>query len=412
MLFMIFGINIQDRSRDGMLIFSNNRLIRMFEKVGLQKKLGSYLGAGAVGIVDLPLEVMEPTHNKQSFANVKQYNHLLKSMESYLVQYWKDVGISQKGELFFWNDFGYQGAKWNEKPSDSIQYKRRRAVEIPDIVQCDICLKWRLLSLDTDINNERHHDIWTCAENKCHVPENLPSIPLGTSPPSSRSLNGKEKLLVDSIQQCQTKLKNLPLQDFTFLLFNKKDSIQIFCRQCKGKPIEQGLVPSTLGACRPIGAIGADEDPGPEPSGKKQPSRQLLMPTSALPSPRDGPLQGAPTSQAQSWEPALPPGTPGRVPGWREGPVAPAMWTSLEHPLGPKTQMEPPTTDQPTPFRAVPAKGVARTHLALALQTRPRHVCPRGTLTMEKGEPGDTPTLGTSLSVGPGAVHTHAGADS
>lgn len=53
------------------------------------------LGAGAVGMVDLPLEVMEPTHNKQSFANVKQYNHLLKSMESYLVQYWKDVGISK-----------------------------------------------------------------------------------------------------------------------------------------------------------------------------------------------------------------------------------------------------------------------------------------------------------------------------
>ncbi|XP_015282820.1 PREDICTED: MORC family CW-type zinc finger protein 1 [Gekko japonicus] len=211
-LFIIFGINIQDRSRDGMLIFSNNRLIRMFEKVGLQKKLGSYLGAGAVGIVDLPLDVMEPTHNKQSFANVKQYNHLLKSMESYLVQYWKDVGISQKGEMFFWNDFGYQGAKWNEKPSDSIQYKRRRAVEIPDIVQCDICLKWRLLSLDTDINNEAHHEIWTCAENKCHVPEKLPSIPLGTFPPSSWSLNDKEKLLVDSIKQCQTKMKNLPLQ--------------------------------------------------------------------------------------------------------------------------------------------------------------------------------------------------------
>ncbi|XP_077198273.1 MORC family CW-type zinc finger protein 1 [Paroedura picta] len=205
-VFIMFGMNIQDRSREGMLIYSNSRLIRVFEKVGPQKKLGSYLGAGAVGMVDLPLEAMEPTHNKQSFANVRQYNRLLKSMESYLLQYWKDIGISQKGEIFFWNDFGYQGAKWNEKPSDTIQYKRRRAVEIPDIVQCDICLKWRLLSLDTDINNEGHYDIWNCAENKCHVPENLPSIPLGTFPPSSRSLNDKEKRLVDSIQQCQRKL--------------------------------------------------------------------------------------------------------------------------------------------------------------------------------------------------------------
>lgn len=48
----------------------------------------------------------------------------------------------QKGEMFFWNDFGYQGAKWNEKPSDTIQYKRRRAVEIPDIVQCGEFIKW------------------------------------------------------------------------------------------------------------------------------------------------------------------------------------------------------------------------------------------------------------------------------
>ncbi|XP_048350311.1 MORC family CW-type zinc finger protein 1 [Sphaerodactylus townsendi] len=211
-LFLIFGINIQNRSQDGMLIYSNSRLIRVFEKVGPQKRVGSYLGAGAVGMVDVPLEVMEPTHNKQSFANVKQYNRLLKSMESYLLQYWKDIGISQKGEFVFWNDFGYLGAKWNDKPSDTVQYKRRRAVEIPDIVQCDICLKWRLLSLDTDINNEGHHDIWTCGENKCHVPENLPSVPLGTILPSSESLN--DKLLADSIQQCQSKQKNLPLQNF------------------------------------------------------------------------------------------------------------------------------------------------------------------------------------------------------
>ncbi|XP_054830407.1 MORC family CW-type zinc finger protein 1 [Eublepharis macularius] len=213
-LYLIFGINIQDRSRDGMLIYSNSRLIRMFEKVGPQKKPGSYLGAGAVGMVDVPLEIMEPTHNKQSFANVKQYNHLLKSMGRYLVQYWKDIGISQKGEMFFWSDFGYLGAKWNEKPSDTIQYKRRRAVEIPDIVQCDICLKWRLLSLDTNINNERYRDIWICEENKqplekiCYVPEHLPSIPLGTFHSPSWSLNDKGKLLIDSIQQPQRKLKN------------------------------------------------------------------------------------------------------------------------------------------------------------------------------------------------------------
>ncbi|XP_062982925.1 MORC family CW-type zinc finger protein 1 [Elgaria multicarinata webbii] len=212
-LFLIFGINIQNRSQDGMLIYSNNRLIKMFEKVGPQKNMESYFGAGAVGIVDVPLEIMEPTHNKQAFANVTECNHLLKAMGSYLVQYWKDIGISQKGETLFWNDFGYLSDKWYERPSETIQYRRRRAVEIPDIVQCDICLKWRLLSLDTDISHRGHHGIWNCSkspnpmENKCNVPEHLPSIPLGTFNPT-QSLNNKEKLLIDSIRERKRKVEN------------------------------------------------------------------------------------------------------------------------------------------------------------------------------------------------------------
>lgn len=40
-LYLIFGINILNRSQDGMLIYSNSRLIRMFEKVGPQKKIDS-----------------------------------------------------------------------------------------------------------------------------------------------------------------------------------------------------------------------------------------------------------------------------------------------------------------------------------------------------------------------------------
>ncbi|ETE59891.1 MORC family CW-type zinc finger protein 2A, partial [Ophiophagus hannah] len=172
---------------------------------------GPSFGAGAVGIIDVPLDIMEPTHNKQAFANIKEYRHLLKSMENYLIQYWKDMGISQKGEKF-WNDFGYLSDKWCERPSETVQYKRRRAAEIPYIVQCDVCLKWRLLSLNTDINNEVH-DIWNCGrspnslENKCSIPENLPRIPLGTLNPT-HYLNDKEKLLIDSIQRNKRKVEN------------------------------------------------------------------------------------------------------------------------------------------------------------------------------------------------------------
>nr|XP_008105991.1 PREDICTED: MORC family CW-type zinc finger protein 1 isoform X8 [Anolis carolinensis] len=216
-LYLIFGINIQNRSQDGMLIYSNNRLIRLFEKVGPQKDVESYFGAGAVGIVDVPLDVMEPTHNKQAFANVKEYNHLLKAMGNCLVQYWKDMGISQKGESLFWTDFGYLSDNWCERPSNIIQYKRRRAVEIPEIVQCDICLKWRLLSHDTDTNYEGHHDIWNCAnspnplEKTCDVPEHLPSIPMGTFNPT-QSLDDKQQLLVESIQERKRKMERLQSQ--------------------------------------------------------------------------------------------------------------------------------------------------------------------------------------------------------
>ncbi|XP_073162278.1 MORC family CW-type zinc finger protein 1 [Lepidochelys kempii] len=217
-LYLMFGINIENRSHDGMFIYNNGRLVRMYEKVGPHLKQGSRFSGGAVGMVDMPLEALEPTHNKQAFVNVKEYNHLLTSMEHYLIQYWKDIGISQKGVTSFWNEFGYLSDKWLEKPSDAIQYKRRRAVEIPALVQCDICLKWRVLSSSTDIENKDHRGIWTCEmipgplENKCNRPERLPSIPLGTLNRLSLSPNDKEKLLIDSIQRHQRKLENLQSQ--------------------------------------------------------------------------------------------------------------------------------------------------------------------------------------------------------
>lgn len=48
-------------------------------------------------MVDVPYLVLEPTHNKQDFADAKEYRHLLKSMGEHLAQYWKDSNI---GEFF------------------------------------------------------------------------------------------------------------------------------------------------------------------------------------------------------------------------------------------------------------------------------------------------------------------------
>jgi len=43
--------------------------------------------------VDVPYLVLEPTHNKQDFADAKEYRLLLQAMGEHMLQYWKDIGI-------------------------------------------------------------------------------------------------------------------------------------------------------------------------------------------------------------------------------------------------------------------------------------------------------------------------------
>lgn len=51
---------------------------------------------GVVGVVDVPYLVLEPTHNKQDFADAKEYRHLLRAMGEHLAQYWKDIAIGNE----------------------------------------------------------------------------------------------------------------------------------------------------------------------------------------------------------------------------------------------------------------------------------------------------------------------------
>ena len=41
--------------------------------------------------MDVPYLVLEPTHNKQDFADAKEYRHLLKAMGEHLAQYWSFI---------------------------------------------------------------------------------------------------------------------------------------------------------------------------------------------------------------------------------------------------------------------------------------------------------------------------------
>uniref|UniRef100_A0A8C5TXD3 MORC family CW-type zinc finger 2 n=1 Tax=Malurus cyaneus samueli TaxID=2593467 RepID=A0A8C5TXD3_9PASS len=210
----IFGVNIEQRELDGMFIYNCSRLIKMYEKVGPQLEGGMACG-GVVGVVDVPYLVLEPTHNKQDFADAKEYRHLLKAMGEHLAQYWKDVAIAQRGIIKFWDEFGYLSANWNQPPSRELRYKRRRAMEIPTTIQCDVCLKWRTLPFQLSSVEKNYPDTWVCSMNpdpeqdRCEAAEQKQKVPLGTLKKDLKSHEEKQKQLTEKIRQQQEKLEAL-----------------------------------------------------------------------------------------------------------------------------------------------------------------------------------------------------------
>ncbi|XP_009077528.1 PREDICTED: MORC family CW-type zinc finger protein 2 [Acanthisitta chloris] len=210
----IFGVNIEQRELDGMFIYNCSRLIKMYEKVGPQLEGGMACG-GVVGVVDVPYLVLEPTHNKQDFADAKEYRQLLKAMGDHLAQYWKDVAIAQRGIVKFWDEFGYLSANWNQPPSSELRYKRRRAMEIPTTIQCDVCLKWRTLPFQLSSVEKNYPDSWVCAmnpdpeQNRCEAAEQKQKVPLGTLKKDLKSHEEKQKQLTEKIRQQQEKLDAL-----------------------------------------------------------------------------------------------------------------------------------------------------------------------------------------------------------
>ncbi|NXB69305.1 MORC2 protein, partial [Donacobius atricapilla] len=210
----IFGVNIEQRELDGMFIYNCSRLIKMYEKVGPQLEGGMACG-GVVGVVDVPYLVLEPTHNKQDFADAKEYRHLLKAMGEHLAQYWKDVAIAQRGIIKFWDEFGYLSANWNQPPSSELRYKRRRAMEIPTTIQCDACLKWRTLPFQLSSVEKNYPDSWVCSMNpdpeqdRCEAAEQKQKVPLGTLKKDVKSNEEKQKQLTEKIRQQQKKLEAL-----------------------------------------------------------------------------------------------------------------------------------------------------------------------------------------------------------
>lgn len=184
-----FGLNITNRKCFGMFVYNCSRLIKMYERVGPQLEGGSS-GVGVVGVVNVPYLVLEPTHNKQDFADAKEYRHLLRALGEYLHHYWQICGVvdprTGSGVRNFWAEFGYFTNKWTEEPSIETKYAKKRVMKTQQWQQCDRCLKWRLLPFSsTNFNkSDSISDEWTCHQNpdvnynKCMVSEQQVKITL------------------------------------------------------------------------------------------------------------------------------------------------------------------------------------------------------------------------------------------
>ncbi|ERE74155.1 MORC family CW-type zinc finger protein 2B-like protein [Cricetulus griseus] len=210
----VFGVNIEHRDHDGMFIYNCSRLIKMYEKVGPQLEGGMACG-GVVGVIDVPYLVLEPTHNKQDFADAKEYRHLLRALGEHLAQYWKDIAIARRGITKFWDEFGYLSANWNRPPSDELHFKRRRAMQVPATIQCDLCLKWRTLPFQLSAIEDGYPDNWVCSMNpdpeqdQCEAFELKEKIPMGILKRVPKTQEERQKQLTEKICQQQRKLKAL-----------------------------------------------------------------------------------------------------------------------------------------------------------------------------------------------------------
>ncbi|XP_055003507.1 ATPase MORC2 isoform X3 [Sorex araneus] len=307
----VFGVNIEQRDLDGMFIYNCSRLIKMYEKVGPQLEGGMACG-GVVGVVDVPYLVLEPTHNKQDFADAKEYRHLLRAMGEHLVQYWKDIAIAQRGIIKFWDEFGYLSANWNQPPSSDLRYKRRRSMEIPITIQCDLCLKWRTLPFQLNSVEKEYPDTWVCSMNpnpeqdRCEASEQKQKVPLGTFKKDLKTQEEKQKQLTEKIRQQQEKLealqKTTPIRSQADL---KKLPLEVTTRPSTEEPARRPQRPRSP----PLPAVIKNAPSRPPALHTSRSTSQTRKATVVSSAPKP-PAPPAPREEASTSKPVQPPDVP------------------------------------------------------------------------------------------------------
>ncbi|VDM52040.1 unnamed protein product [Angiostrongylus costaricensis] len=183
-----FGINIHHRNRYGCMLYNNGRLIEMYVKVPVQKEKNDLLMKclGVVGVVDVPYSILEPTHNKQSFENKREYLSLLRAMNDHMEQYWKDINLAgsegPSGVKTFWKNFGYENSDWSSECTNLAEYRKKRYMRIGHTIQCDKCLKWRHVEYHAPYEINGIPENWCCNDHPnsifrgCSKPEEMPKV--------------------------------------------------------------------------------------------------------------------------------------------------------------------------------------------------------------------------------------------
>ncbi|KAJ1372874.1 ATPase morc2 [Parelaphostrongylus tenuis] len=190
-LVFYFGLNIHHRNRYGCMLYNNGRLIEMYVKVAVQKEKNDLLMKclGVVGVVDVPYSILEPTHNKQSFENKREYLSLLRAMNDHMEQYWKDINLAgnegPSGVKSFWKNFGYENSDWSSECTNLAEFRKKRYLKIGHTVQCDKCLKWRHVDYHASYEINGIPENWCCNDHPngnlrgCSKPEEVPKVKEG-----------------------------------------------------------------------------------------------------------------------------------------------------------------------------------------------------------------------------------------
>ncbi|XP_053398189.1 MORC family CW-type zinc finger protein 3-like [Mercenaria mercenaria] len=151
---LTFGYT-KDKSPDapyGFMTYHNNRLIKAYERIGIQKKATGE-GYGIIGVAEV--NFLEPIHNKQDFRPTGQYNAFMNNAAKKLRDYYEEKTYTEGSST---GAVSQLEESWNW-------------------VQCDNCMSFRRLPGDFDV--EKLPEKWYCKNNpdplfnRCEIREEL-----------------------------------------------------------------------------------------------------------------------------------------------------------------------------------------------------------------------------------------------